>query len=208
MAAPSASRPKGAGQDDIASHTGRDHDGSPGRQSSSRANAIASRGEWETIARTWPLKRLVAIWNALPGVTPVEKFTSKQIALERIWRAIESPERAHGESARQTRADQSPIPRRLESSPGVCPALPAGRSDGARDPGPHRLAAAQCAGFPFGKRTQAGAERACVRTPGRARVPRQELSQVRQLGAPTSRPRKGAEEFFLLLPIEHAGDRP
>src|SRR5438309_4567001 len=59
-----------------------------------RANAIASRDEWEMIAGTWPLKRLVAIWNTLPGVTPVEKFTSRQIALERIWRAVESPEQA------------------------------------------------------------------------------------------------------------------
>src|SRR3954453_23432038 len=28
------------------------------------------------------------------SVTPVEKFTSRQIALERIWRAVESPEQA------------------------------------------------------------------------------------------------------------------
>src|SRR3954471_4678546 len=67
-----------------------------------RANAIASRDEWETIAGMWPLKRLVAIWNALPDVKPVEKFTSRQIALERIWRAVECPEKAqakaHGKS--------------------------------------------------------------------------------------------------------------
>ena len=63
-----------------------------------RANAIASRDEWETIAGTWPLKRLVAIWNTLPGVTPVEKFTSRQIALERIWRAIASPEKAQAKA--------------------------------------------------------------------------------------------------------------
>ena len=53
---------------------------------------IASREEWDTIAGQWPLKRLVSIWNALPGVTPVEKFTSRQIALQRIWRAVECPE--------------------------------------------------------------------------------------------------------------------
>jgi hypothetical protein len=63
-----------------------------------RANAIASRDEWETIAGVWPLKRLVAIWNALPGVTPVEKFTSRQIALERIWRAIEFPQKAQAKA--------------------------------------------------------------------------------------------------------------
>ena len=37
---------------------------------------IASREEWDTIAGQWPLKRLVSIWNALPGVTPVEKFAA------------------------------------------------------------------------------------------------------------------------------------
>src|SRR4051812_27736389 len=63
-----------------------------------RPNAVTSRDEWETIAGTWPLKRLVAIWNALPDVRPVEKFTSRQIALERIWRAIECPEKADGKA--------------------------------------------------------------------------------------------------------------
>jgi hypothetical protein len=67
-----------------------------------RANAaptvITNREEWETIAGAWPLKRLVEIWNALPGVTPVEKFTSRQIALERIWRAVEAPEQARGKA--------------------------------------------------------------------------------------------------------------
>src|SRR4051795_2334061 len=63
-----------------------------------RADASASREEWEAIAGAWPLKRLVAIWNALPGVTPVDKFTSRQIALERIWRAVEFPEQARGKA--------------------------------------------------------------------------------------------------------------
>jgi hypothetical protein len=53
---------------------------------------IASRDEWEALAASWPLKRSVEIWDRLPGVTPVQKFTSRQIALERIWRALEHPE--------------------------------------------------------------------------------------------------------------------
>jgi len=53
---------------------------------------FASRDEWEALAAAWPLKRFVEIWNGLPGVTPVQKFTSRQIALERIWRALERPE--------------------------------------------------------------------------------------------------------------------
>src|SRR4051795_10700749 len=63
-----------------------------------QANVVASLEEWESIAGVWPLKRLVAIWNALPEVTPVEKFTNRQIALERIWRAVESPEQARGKA--------------------------------------------------------------------------------------------------------------
>src|SRR3954449_4415446 len=73
-----------------------------------RANAIASRDEWETIAGVWPLKQLVAIWNALPGVTPVEKFTSKQIALERIWRAAGLQEQGRADT--QAKRERSKVP--------------------------------------------------------------------------------------------------
>jgi uncharacterized protein DUF3489 len=63
----------------------------PETQKQENQRAITSRDEWHAIAGQWPLKRLVAIWNRLPGVAPVEKFTSRQIALERIWRAVEFP---------------------------------------------------------------------------------------------------------------------
>src|SRR5437764_6413032 len=53
---------------------------------------ITSRREWEEVASAWPLKQLVAIWNRLPGLKPVQKFTSRRIALERIWRVIAGPE--------------------------------------------------------------------------------------------------------------------
>src|SRR3954466_8305929 len=105
-----------------------------------RANAekavVTTKDEWEVIAGTWPLKRLVEIWNALPGVPPVEKFTSRQIALERIWRAVESPEQARGKA--QGKAGQTKVRFRegSQSSSGICPALPPGRSHGGRDPEP------------------------------------------------------------------------
>jgi len=50
--------------------------------------------EWEQIAGAWPLKRLVAIWNNLPSVRPIQKFTSRKIALQRIWGFIHEPEGA------------------------------------------------------------------------------------------------------------------
>ena len=88
---------KGGGQDVIRSHKGWVMAEIPA-DSRDQANVVTSRDEWERVAGVWPLKRLVAIWNALPGVTPVEKFTSKQIAVERIWRAIESPEKAQAKA--------------------------------------------------------------------------------------------------------------
>src|SRR3982751_922252 len=78
-----------------------------GEQQNVGTRVIASREEWDTIAGQWPLKRLVAIWNALPGVTPVEKFTSRQIALERIWRAVEP--REQGTTERQSKRERSKV---------------------------------------------------------------------------------------------------
>ena len=34
--------------------------------------------------------RLIEIWNGIPGVEPVTKFTSRAIALGRIWKAIQA----------------------------------------------------------------------------------------------------------------------
>jgi hypothetical protein len=34
-------------------------------------------------------KRLVEIWNSLPGVKPVAKFANRKVATERIWKAIQ-----------------------------------------------------------------------------------------------------------------------
>src|SRR5439155_25636302 len=42
-------------------------------------------------AETWPATRLAEIWNVLPGVVPVKKFTSRKTAVVRIWAAIQNP---------------------------------------------------------------------------------------------------------------------
>src|SRR3954471_20446639 len=78
-----------------------------GQRGNAEKAVLTTKDEWAAIAGTWPLKRLVEIWNALPGVTPVEKFTSRQIALERIWRAVESPEQARGKA--QGKAGQTKV---------------------------------------------------------------------------------------------------
>ncbi len=43
-------------------------------------------------AAACPGSRLVQIWNALPGVSPVKKFTNRQTGAARIWKAIQALE--------------------------------------------------------------------------------------------------------------------
>src|SRR5690242_12543460 len=40
------------------------------------------------VTEGWPPARLVAVWNTLPGTTPVKKFTDRNTAIARIWKAI------------------------------------------------------------------------------------------------------------------------
>jgi hypothetical protein len=49
-----------------------------------------SSAEMGHLAESWPAERLVEIWNSLPGVVPVKKFTSRKTAVARIWKAIQS----------------------------------------------------------------------------------------------------------------------
>ncbi len=53
---------------------------------------FCSEGELDQLAATWPGSRLVEIWNTLPGVSPVKKFTDRKTAAARIWRSIQTLE--------------------------------------------------------------------------------------------------------------------
>jgi hypothetical protein len=53
--------------------------------------SFASERELQELASAWPMKRLVEIWNGLPGVEPVARFTDRKTATTRIWRALENP---------------------------------------------------------------------------------------------------------------------
>ena len=49
---------------------------------------FTSPEELEALAADWPGSRLVDIWNRLPGNTAVKKFTNRQTAIRRIWKAV------------------------------------------------------------------------------------------------------------------------
>ena len=52
------------------------------------ANHFTSRDELAHLTTQWPASRLVRLWNGLPGVTPVQRFTDRRTALDRIWKAL------------------------------------------------------------------------------------------------------------------------
>jgi hypothetical protein len=54
------------------------------------AQQFSSEKELSKLAAEWPAERPVEIWNSLPGVKPVKKFTTRAVAVGRIWKAIQS----------------------------------------------------------------------------------------------------------------------
>jgi hypothetical protein len=52
-------------------------------------DSFASQKELAELVAGWPGERLVAIWNSLPGVTPVKKFKDRRTAATRIWKSIQ-----------------------------------------------------------------------------------------------------------------------
>ena len=76
------------------------------------------------------MKRLVEIWNRLPGVEPVARFTDRKTAVRRIWRAVQPQSEKGGKPAR--RASQSrprPVFREGSKAAEVCTLL--SRQEGA-----------------------------------------------------------------------------
>jgi hypothetical protein len=52
-------------------------------------DSFPSQKELAELVAAWPGERLVAIWNSLPGVTPVQKFKDRTTAATRIWKNIQ-----------------------------------------------------------------------------------------------------------------------
>ncbi len=58
-------------------------------ESEGETEIFTNQQEFAQAAGKWPAAKLVAIWNSLPGVEPVQRFTSRQVAVTRIWKAIQ-----------------------------------------------------------------------------------------------------------------------
>src|SRR5260370_25135568 len=60
------------------------------QQADFEGEIFASQQELADLAAKWPANRLVEVWNGIPGLTPVKKFTDRKSAVSRIWKAIQS----------------------------------------------------------------------------------------------------------------------
>jgi hypothetical protein len=60
------------------------------QQADFEGEIFASQQELADLAATWPANRLIEVWNGIPGLTPVKKFTDRKSAVSRIWKAIQS----------------------------------------------------------------------------------------------------------------------
>ncbi len=50
---------------------------------------FSSQDQLEQATAECSTARLIEIWNGIPGVEPVKKFTSRTVAIGRIWKAIQ-----------------------------------------------------------------------------------------------------------------------
>jgi hypothetical protein len=55
-----------------------------------QAEMFTSEQELAKLATKWPARRLVEIWNSIPGFAVVRKFTDRKSAVSRIWKAIQT----------------------------------------------------------------------------------------------------------------------
>jgi Protein of unknown function (DUF3489) len=93
-------------------------------------SSFASEQELQELARQWPMKRLVEIWNRLPGVEPVGRFTDRKTAIRRIWRALQPQAEEPGKAVRRaSQARHQPMFREGSKAAQVCTLL--GRPEGA-----------------------------------------------------------------------------
>ena len=52
---------------------------------------FANEQELGQLIAGWPARRLVEVWNQLPGVRLVARFENRSVAVRRIWQALQEP---------------------------------------------------------------------------------------------------------------------
>lgn len=78
-----------------------------------RPNTFSSEKELAKLIAGWPAGRLIDAWNSFAGVAPfddlkpLKKFTSRKVAVARIWAAVQRLSANAAQPARQSGPEQS-----------------------------------------------------------------------------------------------------
>ena len=93
------------------------------------AERFRSEAALTKFAADWPAARLVEIFNSVPGVSPVKKFTDRKTAVGRIWKAMQSlrhalPNEAGTQAEAQTDVTVTPVgPQTADVAPAEAPVV-------------------------------------------------------------------------------------
>ena len=60
------------------------------KQEAGEGESFSSQQELASLVAEWPAARLIEVWNGIPGLAPVKKFTDRKSGVARIWKAIQS----------------------------------------------------------------------------------------------------------------------
>ena len=116
-------------ENDIRFHAfGDGHPGStdPADQLADGSQNFRTAKEFAKLSEAWPLARMVEIWNGLPGVTEVKKFTDRQTAATRIWSRVQTLKPAE-ETADAKAQPAAKAPRKAKSARNATAATPAAK---------------------------------------------------------------------------------
>ena len=75
---------------------------------------FANAKELATLATGWPGTRLIEIWNKLPNVQTVRRFTDRRTAVRRIWRAVKTLQPSRAEQSGTTAAGRGRAPAKTD----------------------------------------------------------------------------------------------
>src|SRR6202165_2975493 len=78
------------------------------QQADFEGEIFANQRELADLAAKWPANRLIEVWNGIPGLTLVKKFTDRKSAVARIWKAIQSLDGGGATDAATTAPKQAP----------------------------------------------------------------------------------------------------
>src|SRR4051794_32466648 len=86
-------------------------------------SVFSSVEDLKQITADWPMRRLAEIWNNLSGVRPITRFENRNVAVQRIWRALQlqassdQPAQSRGKRKRTLTPDQLQLILQMLRSP-------------------------------------------------------------------------------------------